>query len=74
MTGKPANRFHMKGRGRIAPGYVGDLTIFDPDLIHTDATYERPDVPPSRNSFGVEAGKDAGELRLGDGVDRPEGT
>ena len=46
VTGKPANRFHMEHRGRIAPGYEGDLTIFDPDLIRTDATYENPAVPP----------------------------
>lgn len=47
VTAKPAERFQMTGQGRIAPGYSGDLTVFDPNLIHTDATYERPDVAPT---------------------------
>lgn len=47
VTGKPADRFRMERRGRIAPGFEGDLTIFDPDLIRTDATYERPAAPPA---------------------------
>lgn len=46
VTGKPAATFHMEGRGRIAEGYVADMTVFDPGAIHTDATYERPDVAP----------------------------
>jgi dihydroorotase/N-acyl-D-amino-acid deacylase len=46
VTGKPATRFHLTGRGRIAPGHVADITIFDPNTIHSDATYEMPDVAP----------------------------
>jgi N-acyl-D-amino-acid deacylase len=47
VTAKPAATFHMHDRGRIAEGYVADVTVFDPETIHTDATYEMPDVPPT---------------------------
>jgi len=47
VTAKPAEAFHMKGRGRIAEGYVADITVFDPKTIHSDASYENPDVAPS---------------------------
>jgi len=47
VTDKPASRFHMSGRGRIAAGCEADITIFDPESIHTDATYEVPAVPPT---------------------------
>jgi dihydroorotase/N-acyl-D-amino-acid deacylase len=46
VTGKPAAAFHMDGRGRITEGYTADITVFDPEAIHTNATYEMPDVPP----------------------------
>lgn len=47
VTGKPAAAFRFEGRGRIADGYVADITIFDPEEIHTDSTYEVPDVAPT---------------------------
>lgn len=47
VTGKPAATFHMNDRGRLAEGYVADITVFDPETVHTDATYEAPDVAPS---------------------------
>lgn len=46
VTGRPADRFHMQGRGLIAEGYAADMTVFDPQAIRTNATYERPDVQP----------------------------
>ncbi|MGB7189801.1 MAG: D-aminoacylase [Acidobacteriaceae bacterium] len=46
VTGRPAATFHMLDRGRIAEGYVADITVFDPGMVHTDASYERPDVAP----------------------------
>jgi N-acyl-D-aspartate/D-glutamate deacylase len=46
VTAKPAAIFKIEGRGRIAPGYAADITIFDPDAIRTDATYETPAVAP----------------------------
>ncbi len=47
VTEKPATRFRMNGRGRIALGYEADITVFDHNSIHTDATYEMPAVPPA---------------------------
>jgi N-acyl-D-amino-acid deacylase len=47
VTDRPARRFHINDRGRIAPRYIADITVFDPKAIHTDATYEVPDVPPT---------------------------
>jgi dihydroorotase/N-acyl-D-amino-acid deacylase len=47
VTDKPASTFHMKGRGRIVEGYVADITVFDPEAIHTAASYEVPDVAPT---------------------------
>jgi N-acyl-D-amino-acid deacylase len=47
VTGKPAATFHLDDRGRIAEGCVADITVFDPQTIHTDATYEAPDVVPT---------------------------
>jgi len=46
VTGKPAAAFDLRGRGRIAEGCIADLTIFDPQRIHTDASYEVPAVAP----------------------------
>jgi N-acyl-D-amino-acid deacylase len=47
VTGKPAAAFHLHDRGVIAKGRVADITVFDPEAIHTDATYEKPDVAPA---------------------------
>jgi len=47
VTGKPSATFHIEGRGRIEKGHVADMTVFDPQTIHTEASYERPDVVPS---------------------------
>ena len=47
VTAKPAATFHLQDRGRIAEGYVADVTVFDPATIHTDASYEKPDVAPT---------------------------
>lgn len=47
ITGKPAATFHLQDRGMIRNGWVADITVFDPDTIHTDATYERPEVAPA---------------------------
>ncbi len=47
VTAKPAATFHLDDRGRIAKGYVADVTIFDPEGVNTEATYEAPDVAPT---------------------------
>lgn len=47
VTGKPAATFHLGDRGRIAEGYVADITVFDPETIHSDASYDMPAVAPT---------------------------
>ena len=44
MTGLPAAQFGFHGRGRIAPGYAADITVFDPETIRDHATYAIPDL------------------------------
>jgi len=46
VTGKPAATFHLSDRGRIAKGYVADVTVFNPKTVHTDASYDMPAVAP----------------------------
>ncbi len=42
MTLLPARRLGCTDRGFIAPGYVADLVLFDPDTIGDTATYADP--------------------------------
>src|SRR5919202_5023450 len=42
MTSFPARRFKLGKRGILAPGYVADLIVFDPDEISDAATYDDP--------------------------------
>ena len=46
ITDKPARRFGFCNRGRLAPGYFADITIFDADVIDSPATYDSPEEPP----------------------------
>lgn len=51
MTGLPADRFRLHGRGRIARGMHADLVAFDPARVADGATFERPTTPAA----GIEA-------------------
>ena len=46
MTGKAAEAFHMKERGRIREGYFADLTLFDPKVIIDTGTFTQPEQFP----------------------------
>ena len=46
MTGLSAQHLGLKDRGRIAPGYVADLLLFDPAVVIDQSTIERPEAPP----------------------------
>jgi dihydroorotase/N-acyl-D-amino-acid deacylase len=46
MTAAPAERFGLRGRGRIAEGFQADITVFDPQTIDSRASYENPEAPP----------------------------
>lgn len=47
MTGRPAARLGLSGRGIIAPGYAADITLFDPDTVADNSTYRDPHRAPS---------------------------
>jgi N-acyl-D-aspartate/D-glutamate deacylase len=42
MTGKPARKLKLDRRGEVREGYFADLTVFDPDTIQDQATFEAP--------------------------------
>jgi N-acyl-D-amino-acid deacylase len=42
MTSLPANQLHLRTRGRISPGMIADLVLFDPAKVQDTATYEKP--------------------------------
>jgi N-acyl-D-amino-acid deacylase len=45
MTGLPAARFGLAGRGAIAEGAYADITVFDPTSVIDRATFEQPTRP-----------------------------
>jgi N-acyl-D-amino-acid deacylase len=42
MTSLPAEKFRMNLRGKLAPGFYADITVFDPGAIRDKATYQDP--------------------------------
>lgn len=57
ITSAPAERFGMRDRGRLAPGYKADLVIFDPGRIGSPATYSDPEQRPEGVTAVFRAGK-----------------
>jgi N-acyl-D-amino-acid deacylase len=45
MTGLPAARFGLAGRGRLVPGAYADITVFDANEIIDRATFAEPTTP-----------------------------
>ena len=43
MTSLPAEKFKIKGRGKIAEGYFADIAVIDLPNIRDNATYANPD-------------------------------
>lgn len=46
MSGKPAARFGLVGRGLLREGYKADVVVFDFDRLSSDSTFENPCVYP----------------------------
>jgi N-acyl-D-amino-acid deacylase len=46
MTLLPAQQLGLKDRGKIAPGYLADLVLFDPAKIRDQSTIEHWNTPP----------------------------
>jgi len=46
VTAKPAERFNIKERGELRPGFYADLVVFDPERVDSPATYENPEQAP----------------------------
>lgn len=46
MTGLPAGAFGLKNRGNITQGFFADITVFAPDSIKDNATFENPFLKP----------------------------
>ncbi|HQU47281.1 MAG TPA: amidohydrolase family protein, partial [Pirellulales bacterium] len=42
LTSFPAQNLRLTNRGRLAPGYLADVLVFDPATIIDHATYEKP--------------------------------
>ena len=47
MTSLSASHFGLTGRGWIGAGAIADVTVFDPETIGHDGTYQRPNVDPT---------------------------
>ena len=42
MTSLLAQSFPLKDRGKLKPGFVADLVLFDPDKVSDPATFDQP--------------------------------
>jgi N-acyl-D-aspartate/D-glutamate deacylase len=63
-AGFPAERLGLKDRGRVATGFVADLTIFDPQTVIDRATFVEPHQYPAGIPYVLVAGQlviDGGE-------------
>ena len=63
MTVRAARRLGLTDRGRVAPGLVADLVLFDPDTVIDAATFEEP----RRTAVGIPHVLVNGEFVIDDG-------
>jgi N-acyl-D-amino-acid deacylase len=46
MTSAPAQRVGLKDRGILCDGFIADIVIFDPEIVHARATQRQPKQYP----------------------------
>ncbi len=63
MTALPADRLHLKNKGRLNVGADADITIFDYDTIQDRATFAQPTLSP----IGIDHVLLGGEIALQNG-------
>ena len=63
MTLRPAQRYRLPSKGRIALGADADILVFDPARIHVAATYEQP----TRQAEGMDYVMVNGRIALQEG-------
>jgi len=63
MTAMPAEKLHLKKRGRISSSYYADIVIFNPKTVKDTATYENPKQYP----VGISHVLVNGEIAVKDG-------
>jgi len=57
MISFPANRLRLWNRGKINPGLVADLVIFDPSKVQDLATFEKPLVQSADMDYVIISGR-----------------
>jgi len=57
LSARPARRLGLEDRGRIAPGFVADLVLFDPDRVADAATFDDPRRPAEGIPWVLVAGE-----------------
>lgn len=69
MTSAPADVYSLLDRGRLGPGYVADVVVFDPETVQDRATFQEPHQYPVGidhvlidGAFAVENGAFLGTL------------
>jgi len=71
-TSLPASRANLPDRGLLKEGYKADITIFDPDTIQDNATYEAPHQYPEGIAYVIVNGRVSIEAGAHTGVQAGE--